>query len=358
MGLKSTIQKIKSYIFFLFSGLKKLSGNKKNVYIELLNIQQNRRMLTLIRFFSAFDYTCILHVPVKRIFRMGFIVQEKSVICGTRKKMKKCNVILSDNIESIPGNFLEDKHVVRINYDVFNFMNDYSRAVFLPISFHPDFLFIKNEIKALALSCNKERKIAAFFAGSMAGDYDRDITKSYFKINTRPEVFSYITENLSKAHLYLPNSYDEFLDRMHSGELKNKVVLIDISKFAIPHGDYFAVLSEAAFFIQMSGFVQPFCHNQIESLAVGAIPITQFPHVFHPNLEHEKDALVFSALSELIQILEKICGNYYSAAQIDAMRTNCLAYYKSNLSFKSVVDGIEKKDTSDLYICASEASII
>jgi hypothetical protein len=360
MKIKNQIQKARFYISFFFTGFKKLSGEKKKVYIELLHILPNRRMLTLIRLFSAFDYICVVRISARQILHMDkygwAIAREKNIIRGNRKKIKKCNIILSDDPESFPKNLVKDKHVVKLNYDVFNSRSNYANSAFFPIAFHPDFLFIENEKKASKLSSNKERKIAVFFAGAVGQDdkYNQEITKSKFNINTRKEVFSYIVENLPKDLLYLPESYNEFVQKMNAGELKSKVVLIDIDKFAVPRSDYFMVLSEVTFFIQMCGYIQPFCHNQIESLAVGAVPITQFPHIFHPNFEHEKNALVFSTLPELIQILEKICNNSYSLEQIELLQMNSLAYYKNNLSFKSVVNGIENKNTNDLYMCSGE----
>ena len=37
----------------------------------------------------------------------------------------------------------------------------------------------------------------------------------------------------------------------------------------------------------------PMCHNIIESMAVGVIPITNYPEWFDPDLEHMKNCIVF-----------------------------------------------------------------
>ncbi|ULQ60046.1 hypothetical protein K7I13_01560 [Brucepastera parasyntrophica] len=360
MGLKNKARKIRYYILFLIRGFKQKKNYDKAVYIEMLRIVPNRRMLQLSRFFSENGYICFIHIPVKQFSTMDIsglkLAREKNVIRAKPKDMKKCALVLSDTVESIPESIKSEKRIYEIDYDVFNKNTDFSDGLFYPISFHPKFLTRKTETKALAASGNDDRKILALFVGWVDDKYTDEKTHTYFHINTRMEVFSHITEHISPQHLYIPESFDDFLSNMDSGNLKNKVILINSAKFSIPGNRYFDILAQTTFFIHMCGYVQPFCHNQIETLAAGVIPISQFSHFFYPHLENRVNVLAYEKLSELVSILEKICGGEYP--DIKKMKKNCVQYYKQNLSFDSFIEKINQDVLHKIYICAGELSII
>jgi hypothetical protein len=181
-----------------------------------------------------------------------------------------------------------------------------------------------------------ERKIAALFIGNIDADYNNEKTKALFSINTRRETFSAVAEITQKA-LYMPKTLEDFLEKIRSGALKNKIVLLNINDFRIPNTLWFDILLETDFFIYMCGYIQPYCHNQIESMLAGCIPVTQFRRFFIPSFEHEKTALLFDTFDELKKLLVEIAEGKYNAKKT-LMRKNISAYYWDNYSFKSFED--------------------
>jgi hypothetical protein len=285
----------------------------------------------------------------------GLIIsRDKRAIWAKPSDMKRCGVILSDRIANISESFLRDKKVFRLHYDIFN--EEKINAFYYPISFHPDFQFKRTEDYLLSMADNKDRQIGVLFAGWVDGNYRRDITKEYFKINTRDETFSYIIKHLNPSCLAAPRSYDEMKEMMDRGLLRNKVVVVDRSRFSIVGNEYLKTLAQSNYFIYMCGSIFPYCHNHIESIASGAIPITQFPYLFTPGYEHEKNALVYRELPELTALLEKICGNGY-ASLTETMRRNIIAYYKEHLGFDSFNRVLEQDSIRDIVICAGEYSM-
>lgn len=195
--------------------------------------------------------------------------------------------------------------------------------------------------------------IKAFFAGNVDDDYNNQLTKKIFKINTRKELFDEVSDK--SLSVFKPGSLVDFFQQMYAGNLRDKIVLINTQIFNIPPSEYFAILMQVDFFIFMPGYIQPFCHNQIETMASGAIPITQFPNIFSPALIDGYNAIVFDSSEDLIDILEKI--NKFSQDEILNLRKNVIKYYIDNYSFKSICNKIENPKYDKICICAGDYSM-
>ena len=163
--------------------------------------------------------------------------------------------------------------------------------------------------------------------------------------------------------LFLPRSYAELVRGIESGNLRRKVVLVNTNDFEIPAGDWLGVLSKADFFIHMPGYIQPFCHNHVEALSVGAVPITQFPKLYRPAFEPGVNCLAFRGLDELGGVLRRVLDGTCSKAEVRAMRENAFGYYNDHLSFDSFARALssfmadEGTRQRDLYICAGDRSM-
>lgn len=77
-------------------------------------------------------------------------------------------------------------------------------------------------------------------------------------------------------------------------------------------------LLEADFFLACPGMTMPMCHNVIEAMLSGVVPIIAYSSWFKGFLEHGKNCLTFSNLEELQQVLESL-GDY-SRTEIENMK--------------------------------------
>ena len=352
-----------SILYFSLMLKSKRNIPSNSVYIELLEVSTGaiRRLSHIYYLFKETGYHVFVHIPF-RIFisRKNFfgITSDKEFLLVSRTFRKKDIIVVSDTPET------SRNKTVCINYNIFTDKIDTSVDVFYPIGFHPDLMSKKNESLARSLSGNNERKIAAFFAGNiLERKYTNKRTKEYFNINTRYEIVQSIQDTLSKEYLYFPVSYEDLLKKMESGFLKNKIVIMNTQKAGIPQHEWLRLLSETNYFIYTPGILYPWCHNQIESMAAGSIPITQFPHIFHPNLRNQENCFTWKTTDELVEILKEITNGTITVDQTTILRDNINAYYQSNFSFGSFIKRIDKfleKDTLDsiqLYICAGEHSM-
>jgi hypothetical protein len=120
------------------------------------------------------------------------------------------------------------------------------------------------------------------------------------------------------------------------------------------------ILSYFNFYLCCPGVVMPLCHNVIEAMSVGTIPVIEkgYAEVMYPTLEHEKDAIIFENLEHLNIILEKDIFNY-PAGKISEMKENVLHYYFEFLSPENMVENLNKslaqKDL--IYLQAEHRSV-
>ena len=85
----------------------------------------------------------------------------------------------------------------------------------------------------------------------------------------------------------------------------------------------------------------PLCHNIIEAMSVGAIPILQHPELFYPKLEHGVNCIFFEDEKDLIFQIKEVL--IMDSSIINNMIENVIEYYKTNLTPKAVV---KKNQTS------------
>jgi hypothetical protein len=279
------------------------------------------------------------------------------------KKISKntYSIVVSDNrefLESHNGGVLK----IFFNQRIFSRLDAVTpNDLFYPLLLHPDYLLPNIEKDLATNAVNNNRRIAALFVGNVDPDYDRDITRKLFGVNTRRETFSCLEDSMGGG-VYIPPSMGEFLRKIDAGDLSAKAVLIDIRNFRVPNNLWFKILLDSDFFIHMCGSLQPYCHNQIESMAAGCIPVTQLSRFFVPPFRDKIDALTFEKLGELPALMRGILNGEYKKA-IPAMRERVLGYYKNHYSFRS----FERKlnflkengiDFSNYYPHCEEVSIL
>ncbi|WP_321990727.1 hypothetical protein [Marispirochaeta aestuarii] len=358
-------RRLKRTILYISLLLKKnASSPEKSIYIELPEVSTGamRRLTHIYSLFKENGYYCNVYIPFLTFIntkKFIHITRDKqfNLVCKSFKK--EARYVASDQKEASANN------LIKVNYNIFTDKVDPVRDIFYPIGFHPDLMSKENENFARSLSGKHDRKIAAFFAGNvLERKYTNQRTKEYFNINTRYEIIKAIQDNLSSDYVYFPGSYEDLLEKMESGYLRNKVVIMDTQKAGIPQHQWLRLLSESDYFIYTPGILYPWCHNQIESMAAGAIPITQFPHIFHPELQEKENCFTWQTTRELVDILKEIAAGKINANHTSTLRMNINAYYETHYSFESFGKRIERllnedaRDSIQLYICAGEHSMI
>ena len=184
----------------------------------------------------------------------------------------------------------------------------------LPFSTHP--MNLKNKNNQLRLISARERSRRIFFSGeSQPTRYDKKMLTLKYDMLSRFEALETIRDAMSKE-VWTP-------------EL---VSLIDIKtrrEDRIPHDQWMSVLSTSIFFLALPGAVMPMCHNAVEALSVGSVPILQYPQYFDPPLQDGINCLTYNSKSGLISAISTALRMPIEKSQ--GMTNSCLDYYDEYL---------------------------
>jgi hypothetical protein len=115
----------------------------------------------------------------------------------------------------------------------------------------------------------------------------------------------------------------------------------DTSKMWIDPVDWLPYLSKADFFICPPGYSMPMCHNVVEAMAVGAIPIINYPEWFNPDLRHMENCIIFDDKKDLIKKLESALE--LDQQKISEMRNHAIDYYENHLNPRKFISNVESR---------------
>ncbi len=185
-------------------------------------------------------------------------------------------------------------------------------------------------------SSNKNMRI--FFSGDTKG-YTRNRVKHPKEKLPRLEIINTILERMHEdvLHVKEPSVLNNLLNTAYI----RKCVIVDTNDIWVDKRNWLGMLASANFFLSPPGIVMPMCHNLIEAMSVGAIPITNYPEWLDPALTHMKDCIVFDDRNDLIEKLKLALE--MDEKQIAKMRGNSLNYYNNYLSPDTFVHRIESR---------------
>jgi len=225
---------------------------------------------------------------------------------------------------------------IRVRFDIFSPFW-LRRPVLMPFPVHP--VHAGPDLRErLTRFRSNTRNMRVFFSGETSGYTSNRITYPKAKL-PRLEIVDTIRERMGERVVFVQQQ--AVLDRLLSGGCVDKCVILDTSKLRIRDSDWLSVLGKADFFLAPPGIVMPMCHNSVEALAVGTIPIINYPEWFDPGLEHMHNCVVFDDKQDLIAKLNSVFA--MDASTIASMRDRAVAYYDSHLSNRSFTAAIEAR---------------
>lgn len=190
-----------------------------------------------------------------------------------------------------------------------------------------------------------ERKMRVFFSGDRDGYVRNRIRYPKPKL-ARLDVINAILQGMGEKVLLIQNEAD--LNSACSGGYVNKCLIMDQSQSRIHETRWLQTLATSDFFLCPPGFVMPMCHNTVEAMAVGAIPIINYPEWFDPHLEHRKNCIAFEDEVDLLDKLNQVLqmdGN-----EIARMRRQVVDYYDNHLTPESFVRRIESSERDKVVV--------
>ena len=220
-----------------------------------------------------------------------------------------------NKIKTFGHNQRKDDFVVNYNYKKIYTSDNYQKNA-LPYIMHPsNYLQSETEILpkniGILMSGNFEEKI-----------YNTNVIPDNFGLLNRWEIY---TEILKHKKL-LSILGDELVGDLYTGRFKDKLVLMKWQSGAIPTEKWRYYLSSAEFIFCAPGMTMPMCHNVLEAMSVGVIPILNYPHWLNPSLKNDLTCLVYQDVSDIGPIIDKALS--LSIMTKKKMAENVLEYYR------------------------------
>ncbi len=314
---------------------------EKEILLEL-----GRNLFLLLNAFAAAGYRVKLHddIRTKDLDKYGRLIYSLD------------NLALTDALPNDTENWIylfdkEDRAIgkhpwqkkIRVQYDLFS-PYWFKMPVIMPFTPHPVHVTpnLKQRLEKLRSS---KKDIRIFFSGDTKGFKRNRVRYPETKL-TRSQIVDTTLECMDDRLQVITDVSD--LSQTYNGKYLNKCALVDTNVVRVEFKDWLPTLARTEFFLSPPGIVMPMCHNIIEAMAVGAIPITNYPEWFDPNLIHMENCIAFSDQSDLVRKLNQALN--MGTVEIARMRANVLEYYKTHLESDTFVRRVESSSDDPLTV--------
>ena len=210
----------------------------------------------------------------------------------------------------------------------------FSNPLIMPFPMHP----LQANVRAEQLEeCRSaSRKVRVFFSGD-THQYRRTWVHYPSTKLPRLPIVNAVMEDLGDDVLVI--SDPSALDALRNGTYANQCVMTASSEVRIEPQDWLTTLAMADFFLSPPGIVMPMCHNIIEAMAVGTIPITNYPEWLDPHLKHMENCIVFDDRDDLIAKMKQVLE--MAPDEIARLRSNVIDYYNAYMRPDTFIRRVE-----------------
>lgn len=338
--------------FIAYRNHKKYVPEKveKAVLVKFQNPQLYHRFFyLLLKFYQLAGYTVYYPMSLS-LFRnlrnkdryIALLLQEKNLLTINTRNLPKEIVTITDSM------FSADYFKAYFENE-----NNTNESFHIPMSFHPYMYHYQLWNEEIELQNNRYN--ALFSYGNFNRNAYLDIKRTDFKVASRTELLNFLEID--------PN----FISIKSSEELENKgetlnqkLVFAMRENYQIEMKDIRSHLALFNFYLCCPGVVMPLCHNVVEAMSVGTIPIIEkeYADVMYPNLEHLKNAVIFNDLHDLKMLLKERLF-VLSNDEILDIRKNVFNYYEEFLSPTGMIKNLNKNiaDGNKIYLQAEHRSV-
>ena len=270
-------------------------------------------------FFPVF----VAHLPTVSSFitkvKKSFLLENRFGVIRSLKELQKPYFLVTDREGPVPEFATKVVHMVYVRR-----LCESVEDMEMPFFVHP---FVGARIKLPHPYRVEDPRIARIFFGGNTTEsrYSKDSIGQNYRILNRREVLAVATTTAGDR-IYRPANAIEWLASKESYPF----VMFETQKGGIPRARWIDALANADFFLACPGVDMPLCHNLIEAMAAGAIPILQYAAYLPTPLENRVNALTFDSADSLREAVKTALG--MSPEEVIHLRANVSAYYQKNLA--------------------------
>ncbi len=250
----------------------------------------------------------------------SMLLSERLGVVSSLDELKEPYFLITDDAAAAPQNA---ERVVLVDYE-WRVCRAADEIAF-PVFVHPQ-ISLATQLP-YPYDPNEDRTARVFFGGNTEeGRYDKDVIRDVYAMLNRREMLKETIAATTPDRIHRPK---DALLWLASREF-HPFVLCETQHCRIPRERWLEALSKADFFLACPGVGMPLCHNVIEALAAGAVPILQYGEYLPPPLEGDVNCLAFSDAAGLRRAISRALE--MSQCEIRAMRGNARQYYHDFLA--------------------------
>lgn len=230
---------------------------------------------------------------------------------------RKDDILVTDSLQII--NDYSFRKNIYIDYNYYG-KPQIVPARIKPYGMHPNIYKLKQHIAPP----NFKKKYEIAFVGNVVKEaYTNSIINNIFNMPNRYELFEFLKK--------LPNLTKNEITVNKIPKNGASLLLVDKNVEKIEDNKWLDFVSKCKYFIALPGVTMPMCHNLIECIYCGVIPI------IHKNqnvigLEHEKNALIYDSMENLEEIIYDILDYVYNDSY-EIMKSNVFEFYREKLDY-------------------------
>ena len=330
------------YLRFMFYRSNASKTNKGLIHFNISKIgSYGRYFYLLVKFFQLQGY----RISIERKFSafksihqgesyLRYLIDER-MISFSRKNKNTLLEFNDSNLSSAYFDFLLPHN------------NNISDCFFVPISMHPIFYHRNTWAEVIE---EGERKQSIFMAGNFNEQLYGKSNEVNFNVISRPKLLAILKEKNLASEIKALDSLEVAIKE----DAHHKCFIINTEDCRIPINQLRSYLNHFAFYLSCPGVVMPYCHNIVEAMSAGCIPLIQkeYANMMQPPLTDKVNALFFNTAADLPQSISMA----YNMDQntLTTMRKNVMAYYQNHLTPKAVTENLLSGDFKAIYYSPSK----
>jgi len=244
-----------------------------------------------------------------------------------------------------------DARYIRVSDDYYG-RNVTGDSAYYPYMMHP-WVYSRGWHRRVAALRRTPRCFRLFFSGVVNEGY---VERFDFPMMTRPAIVECVLETFRSDACVVSSRSDLAALRRTDRPIVLIVFRGDVTPTASNHllsrESYLRMLARSRFALCPPGVFMPHSHNLVEAMAVGTIPLINYPEFCRPELTDGETCLAFSTPDELCDAVRRALN--VSSEQAQAMTGAVTRYYDEELS----PDGTARKLARFLAQAGPESRLI
>lgn len=311
-------------------GLSQRQAGERVVCFDLadpaIDAVGGRYYFSLVRDFidAGFFPVFVAHRGTVASFGVGrvkpLLLRERLGVIGSRAELREPFLLITDRPGMASG---AASRVVKV---------DYARRIAsgpdeipFPVFVHPR--LADGTALPFVYPAQAERPVRLFFGGNTSeGKYDRNVIGEVYSMLTRREMLEIAIGEVGEPRIHRPREAGGWL----ASDVPHAFVLCETQICRIPSERWLEALAKGDFFLACPGVGMPLCHNLIEAMAAGAIPILQYSRYLTPQLQDGVNCLAFDDAASLRAVIARVLA--MSRQEVLALRAGTQAYYDQYLA--------------------------